>query len=208
MCDNQGMLARALGAGAAQVVSGSSIATALLLGGCATQQQTAQALTIAGAAAVIVGASMAADSDCYNPGEGAVEPYCNPRLSKGARNVGKGVAVAGVGLAAAGYALTPRGPDRMRQARSDPPVASSSPYRLIRHEPPPEATAPNPADPNPADPDPADAVPPDAVPPGAEPVVLEPPAACRPEGSAAPAGEPCTVQQPAPPVAPASGAAP
>lgn len=163
------MVARALGGRQAAVQGGSILLAALLLGGCATQHQTAQALTIAGAAAVIVGASMAADSACYDPGEGAVDPYCSQRLSKGARNVGKGVAVAGVGLAAAGYALTPKGPDRTQRLRSDPPGAGQrSPYRLIRPEPPPEAA-------------------------GAKP---EPTAACRPEGSAAEEpSDPCPPEQ-------------
>jgi hypothetical protein len=118
----------------------------LLLGsgllGCASQQQTAQALTIAGAAAVIVGASMAADEQCYDaaPGEGGGNGYCTHGYGKSTRNAGKGLAAAGVGLAAAGYAMTPKGPDRMRGPAVIPsePV---SPYRLIRRDPPPEEAA-------------------------------------------------------------------
>jgi hypothetical protein len=192
MCDNREMLARGLRAGrraGSVVAAGSVLVAALALGGCATQHQTAQALTIAGAAAVIVGASLAADSNCYDTGEGPVEAYCTGRASKSARNVGKGVAVAGVGLAAAGYALTPRGPDRMRRVRSDPPQAPSSPYRLIRRDDTPEeptaeesldGVAPGPLQPalGPA--------------PAAEP---DPPTVCRPEGSSA---EPCPPEK-APP---------
>jgi len=128
------------------MVSRGPCAWALLLGvasalpGCATQHDTAQALTIAGAAAVLVGASMAADEQCYSagPGEGGVQAYCAPGLSKGARTAGKGLAVAGVGLAAAGYALKPKGPDRWQRAAPDPDAVPASPYRLVRPEPVPE----------------------------------------------------------------------
>lgn len=112
------------------------------LAGCATQQATAQALTVAGAAALVLGASMAADEHCHlaGPGDGGVTGYCAAGLSQGARNVGKGLAVAGVGLAATGYALTPKGPDRSLPAAA--PRAPAAPYRLIRHAPPPEPEAP------------------------------------------------------------------
>jgi hypothetical protein len=182
LCDNEGMSARLLQERIATLAAPlvASWVALLALGGCATQHQTAQALTIAGAAAVIVGASMASDSDCQDPGEGAVEVYCGPRLSKAGRNVGKGVAVAGVGLAAAGYALQPKGPDRMRGPRSDPSGEPPSPYRLIRRDPPPEPVAPEAAA--------SEAAAPEATPP--EPNASEGPATCRPEGSAGRAGEP------------------
>jgi hypothetical protein len=112
------------------------------LSGCASQHQTAQALTIVGAAAVVVGASMASDEQCYEtgPGEGGGNGYCSAGYSKATRNTGKGLAAAGVGLAAAGYAMTPKGPDRTR-AVSRAPVDPVSPYRLIRRDPPPEQAA-------------------------------------------------------------------
>jgi hypothetical protein len=105
------------------------------LTGCASQQATAQALTVVGAAAVVVGASMAADEQCYAASESGGGPgaYCSPALSSGGRKVATGVAVAGVGLAAAGYALTPKGPDRFRPAQSDPALPPT--YRLIRAAP-------------------------------------------------------------------------
>ena len=155
MCDNRVVMTPgvkglvALGVGAA-------------LTGCATQSQTAQALTIAGAAAVVVGASMASDQQCYAGGPEGAAGYCGPGLSKGARSAGTGVAVAGVGLAAAGYALMPKGPDvTLRRAPVGP--APEAPYRLVRPPEAPSSESTLPAmEPSPA------------VPPG-----------CRPEGSAA-----------------------
>jgi hypothetical protein len=110
------------------------------LPGCASQHDTAQALTIAGAAAVVLGASMAANEQCYDAaaGEGGLQAYCAPGLSKGARTAGKGLAAAGVGLAAAGYALTPKGPDQWQRPPADPDAIPLSPYRLVRREPAPE----------------------------------------------------------------------
>ncbi len=72
--------------------------------GCATQQGTSQAMTIAGAAAVVVGASMAANNRCQDvtPEGGGPAAFCSSGLSRGARNAGTGVAVAGAALAAAG----------------------------------------------------------------------------------------------------------
>ena len=113
------------------------------LTGCATQYQTAQALTIAGAAAVVIGASMAADQQCYALGPEGAAGYCGSGWSKGARDAGKGVALAGVGLAAAGYALMPKGPDvTLRPARVGPVLAV--PHRLVRQGVLPEA-APEPS---------------------------------------------------------------
>jgi hypothetical protein len=113
--------------------------------GCASQQQTAQALTVVGAAAVVVGASMASDEECYGaPGEGGGNAYCSPGYGKATRNAGTGLAAAGVGLAAAGYAMTPKGPDRT-QSLSRAPVDPASPYRLIRRDPPPEEATVAPA---------------------------------------------------------------
>ncbi|HEU4577620.1 MAG TPA: hypothetical protein VFS67_05165 [Polyangiaceae bacterium] len=127
-----------------------------LTSGCATQQSTAQALTIAGAAAVLVGASLAADDNCSASLEG-VGAYCSPGLSKGTRRAGTAMAVAGVGVAAAGYALQPRGPDR-RSAPAPAPRAPAEPYRLIRATPaqedPSDPSEPEPSDPS--DPDPSD----------------------------------------------------
>lgn len=116
------------------------------LTGCATQQATSQAMTIGGAAAVVLGASMAADEQCYaaGPGEGGVQSYCSPGLGPGARTAAKGLAVAGVGLAAAGYALKPKGPDRLQRVPGDPDLAPASPYRLIRPEPAPEGASESP----------------------------------------------------------------
>lgn len=116
-------------------------AMAALLGagvmGCASQHDTAQALTIAGAAAVVVGASLAADSPCHEGpgGGGAVAAYCSPGASRGVRRAGTAAALAGVGVAAAGYALQPKGPDRLAPPRSNLPAAAA-PYRLIRAVPP------------------------------------------------------------------------
>lgn len=161
------------------------LAVGSALPGCATQRDTAQALTIAGAAAVLVGASMAADEQCYSagPGESGVQPDCVPGLSKGARTAGKGLAVAGVGLAAAGYALKPKGPDRMQRPPADPDAVPSSPYRLIRRDPAPEPSAAAPAAAT-AAPDEAAPAPPSPAPepsetsPGRTP--LAPPAGARP----------------------------
>jgi hypothetical protein len=135
MCDTLGMVPRRQSARALL------LGVASALPGCATQHHTAQALTIAGAAAVVVGASLAADEQCYDagPGEGGVQAYCAPGLSKGARTAGKGLAVAGVGLAAAGYALKPKGPDRWQRPAPDPDAVPASPYRLVRPEPAPAA---------------------------------------------------------------------
>lgn len=102
-----------------------------LLGACATQNATSQAMTIAGAAAVVVGASMGSDGNCYGSGEGSAAVYCSPGLSRGARRTGTGIAVAGAALAGVGYALKPKGPDRMQSLQAPPP-STSSPYRLIR----------------------------------------------------------------------------
>jgi hypothetical protein len=105
--------------------------------GCATQSSTAQALAIAGTAAVIVGAAMASGGDCYQDPQGSYGPevYCSPGLSKGARKAGTAIAAAGVGAAAAGYALQPKGPDRRNKAATAP-RAPTQPYRLIRQTPP------------------------------------------------------------------------
>ena len=106
--------------------------------GCATQQATSQAMTIGGAAAVIIGASMAADRKCVDdtPEGGGVGGFCSSGLSSGGRKAGTAIAIAGAGLAAAGYALEPKGPDRIAGANSLPPPAG--PYRLIRPPAPPE----------------------------------------------------------------------
>lgn len=103
---------------------------ALASTGCATRAATASVLTTAGAAAVIVGATMAADTHCYQSSHGAGGAYCSPGLSKGTRNAGTALAIAGVGAAAAGYALQPRGPDQLGPAPS--PRAPTRPYRLLR----------------------------------------------------------------------------
>jgi hypothetical protein len=132
-----------------------------VLTGCATQHQTAQALTIVGAAAVVVGASMAADQQCYAGGPEGAAGYCGPGWSKGARNAGTGVAVAGVGLAAAGYALMPKGPDVSLPPAPVGPV-SAAPYRLVR---PGVPEAPLPAT-LPVAPEPAPAVEPECRPGG------------------------------------------
>jgi hypothetical protein len=101
------------------------------LSGCATQASTAQALAIAGTAAVIIGASLAADGNCSEAIEAAGLGYCSPGLSRGSRHAGTAVAFAGLGVAAAGYALQPNGPDRSRRPAAAP-LAPSQPYRLIR----------------------------------------------------------------------------
>jgi len=133
-----------------------------LTSGCATQASTAQALTVAGAAAVLVGASLAADNNCYASAEGGPSSYCSPGLSKSTRHAGTALALAGVGAAAAGYALQPKGPDR-RSLPAPAPLAPTQPYRLIRATPaqedpsdpePSEPSDPEPSDPS--DPEPSD----------------------------------------------------
>lgn len=187
MCDNSRMFA------SWQRVVGVALGVAGV-GGCATQQGTSQALTVVGAAAVVVGASMAADTQCYGAAsEGPASVDCARNTSKGVRNAGKGLAVAGVGLAAAGYALKPKGPDNMQRARPDPDAAPASPYRLIRREPLPEPEPELPAEVSPVSaagtPEgAATASESEATPPAAEPVEppsvpVEPPAACRNEGA-------------------------
>jgi hypothetical protein len=125
--------------------------------GCASQASTAQALAIAGTAAVIVGASLAADNDCTEAAEGAGSPvvYCSPGLSKSTRKAGTAVAVAGAGVAAAGYALQPKGPDGLHRP-APAPRAPTQPYRLIRKAPPePVSTEPvSPESVSPAEPAP------------------------------------------------------
>jgi hypothetical protein len=147
----------ALAAGIARsavAVSGGVLSGALLLSGCATQHGTAQALTIAGAAAVIVGASIASDSECYEDPEGG-GGYCSPSLSRGTRRAGTALAVAGAGAAAVGYALQPKGPDRLQRAPANLP-APAAPYRLIRPvSPEPEV----PPEPNAATPEAASCLP-------------------------------------------------
>jgi hypothetical protein len=140
MCDNPQMWTlgntRSLLAG--PIIVGFGTASML---SCATQQDTAQALAIAGTAAVIIGASMAADNgECYAEAGGGAA-YCSPGLSKTARRAGTATAVAGAGVAAAGYALQAKGPDVNRHAHTAP-TGPTSPYRLIRKAPPePEAGA-------------------------------------------------------------------
>lgn len=189
-CDTPGMVPRWQSAWA------SLIGVASALPGCATQHDTAQALTIAGAAAVIVGASMAADEQCYNagPGEGGIRAYCAPGLSKGARTAGKGLAVAGVGLAAAGYALKPKGPDRWQRSAPDPDSVPASPYRLVRPAPE-QPEAPPLVEPSPAAPPGGGAAPPAACAPAGSPSVESRPASnCPPRpggsGSEAPPSAP------------------
>ena len=131
------------------------LGTALSGAGCATQESTAQALAIAGTAAVIVGASMAADGGCYAAAAEGPAAYCSSGLSKGTRRAGTAVALAGVGVAAAGYAFQPKGPDRSRRA-VPAPRAPTQPYRLMRGvTAEPEPTEPDPSDPDPSDPDPS-----------------------------------------------------
>jgi hypothetical protein len=108
--------------------------------GCASQQSTAQALAIAGTAAVIVGASLALDDDCETIEAGGFG-YCSSGLSQGARQAGAAVAFAGLGAAAVGYALQPKGPDLTRRP-APAPLAPNQRYRLIRTTPP----EPDPAD--------------------------------------------------------------
>jgi hypothetical protein len=112
----------------------SGLGLGLLGSGCATQQSTAQALAIAGTAAVIIGASLAADGDCSESLEAGGFGYCSPGLSRGTRRAGTALALAGVGAAAAGYALQPKGPDRTLPAPA--PLAPNQRYRLIRSAPP------------------------------------------------------------------------
>jgi hypothetical protein len=122
-------------------VLGGSILGGGVLGGCATQSATSQALTIVGAAAVVVGASMAAgDGHCQDSGSpGSPLVHCSPGLSKGARQAGTATAVVGAGLAAAGYALEPKGPDTLQPAQPSAAPVPGSPYRLVR---PPLKAAP------------------------------------------------------------------
>jgi hypothetical protein len=137
-------------------------------------------LTTAGAAAVIVGASLAADNQCYPSAQGAGPAYCSPGLSKSGRKAATGLAIAGVGAAAAGYALQPKGPDQLAPAPA--PRAPTSPYRLIRKAPPAvtaeaeagasEVTAPAPAT---LDPEISAGTPPEATTPPTAPPVEEPP---------------------------------
>jgi hypothetical protein len=123
----------------------------LVSSGCANRSASATALTAVGAAAVIVGASLAADNDCNHSPNAAGPPHCSPGLSKSTRNAGTALAVAGVGAAAAGYALQPKGPDQLGAAPA--PRAPTQPYRLIRRAPP--APAAEPAVPEVASPAPA-----------------------------------------------------
>jgi hypothetical protein len=127
------------------------LGAALSSAGCATQESTAQALAIAGTAAVIVGASMAADGGCYAAAEEGPAAYCSSGLSKSTRQAGTAVAVAGVGVAAAGYALQPKGPDRLHRP-APAPRAPTQPYRLIRTP----VAEPEPSEPDPSEPDPSD----------------------------------------------------
>jgi hypothetical protein len=210
VCDNQSMMAGLLrGAGVILAVVG--------VGGCATQHGTSQALTVAGAAAVVVGASMAADEQCYgSPSGGAALVDCAANTSTGVRNTGKAIAVAGVGLAAAGYALKPKGPDNLQRVRSDPDAAPASPYRLIRRDPQPESLPePTPEPPSEAAPGGAEgaaegdvAAPgPESAPPAANPGdPVEPRRPCPPGGSAGPAAAGACSPERAPAVAPTSGA--
>jgi hypothetical protein len=107
----------------------------MLSSGCATQASTAQALAIAGTAAVIIGASLAADGDCSETIEAGGFGYCSPGLNRGTRHAGTAVAFAGLGVAAAGYALQPNGPDRSRRP-APAALAPTQSYRLIRTTPP------------------------------------------------------------------------
>ncbi len=112
---------------------------ACALSGCATQKDTSKALSVAGAAAVIVGATMASSTQCYDalPATGGGNANCAPSLSRGARQAGTALAAAGAGVAAAGYALEPKGPDvKKRPAKSSPEPAFERP-RLPRREPDP-----------------------------------------------------------------------
>jgi hypothetical protein len=62
--------------------------------GCASPAATSRLLTTAGAAAVVVGASLAADSQCYPSPQGAAGPaYCSPGLSKSGRKAATGLAL-------------------------------------------------------------------------------------------------------------------
>jgi len=113
----------------------SGLGLGILSSGCATQASTAQALAIAGTAAVIIGASLAADGDCSETMEAGGFGYCSPGLNSASRHAGSAVAFAGLGVAAAGYALQPNGPDRSR--RPAPAALAPTPsYRLIRTSPP------------------------------------------------------------------------
>jgi hypothetical protein len=129
------VLRRLLGSGGFGLFLLGAAVPAGILPGCASQQTTAQALTVVGAAAVMVGASLASDDQCYDGGSGSEGPmvYCSPSLSRSGRKVATGVAAAGVGLAAAGYALTPKGPDQFHRPPAAPVPGSQ--YRLIRATP-------------------------------------------------------------------------
>jgi hypothetical protein len=106
------------------------------LGGCATQSATSQALTVGGAAAVVVGASLASDAQCFDlgPGQGG-SGYCAPGPSRGGRQAGTALAVAGAGVAAAGYALAPKGLDIKLPARTKQAPSTPTTFHLVRREP-------------------------------------------------------------------------
>ena len=134
---------RVLVSGVLGMLLAGELLAAGVLQGCATQRGTSQALTIAGAAAVVVGASMAAGGQCYDSGSpGSPLVSCSQGLSKGARRAGTVTAVVGAGVAAAGYALEPKGPDTLLQPAQPPSSAPGQPYRLVRPspEPTPEAS--------------------------------------------------------------------
>jgi hypothetical protein len=101
--------------------------------GCASQQSTAQALAIAGTAAVIVGVSLAADGSCETIEAGAFG-YCSSGPSKSTRQAGTALGFAGLGAAAVGYALQPKGPDLTRRP-APAPLPPNQRYRLIRTAP-------------------------------------------------------------------------
>jgi hypothetical protein len=138
----------------------------LLGSGCASRDATASLLTTAGAAAVIVGVSMAADTQCHPARQGSGPAYCSSGLSKGTRNAGTALAIAGVGAAAAGYALQPKGPDQQHPASA--PRAPTRPYRLLRR---PEVASAGASDP---------ATAPEALPPSAAAAATTPPATALP----------------------------
>jgi hypothetical protein len=195
LCDTRAMRSRVCRVVNWLLMSGLVMSGAgALTSGCATQQSTAQALTVAGAAAVLVGASLAADNNCSASAEGATGSYCSSGLSKGTRQAGTAVALAGVGVAAAGYALQSKGPDQ-RSLPAPAPRAPTAPYRLIRTTPAQEDPA-DPADPtdpsDPSAPDPSDPEDP-AFPDPSEPIELKtaPPAS-------APAAAPAACAAPAP----------
>jgi hypothetical protein len=99
------------------------------LAACASQQQTGQALTAAGTAAVIVGAASSAGSTCAVMGEAPHGPVEHAACHGGVGSkAGKALAVAGAAVAAAGYALehAADGPDslpvRVASQKPDEPV--------------------------------------------------------------------------------------